>query len=292
MLKSIDISYCDDVLRFSGKATLAIQWQVYSALRREVVATIETQQSVQQAKVGGRDARSLGQLAFAANVRELLGDEQFRRLVTAPDPAAPSIADAAARPQPIRLISAPPGPVSLGQASGSVVAVFAGGSLGSGVLVSLDGYLLTNHHVVGTAKTVRVRWSDGFESSGQVIRTDKARDVALLKTEPRGRTPLAINRSIPATGATVFAIGTPLDPKLQNTVTRGVVSATRIVNGFNFIQSDAAVTHGNSGGPLVDERGAVVGLTMWGIAVEKGSNLNFFIPIGDALDFLALTPSS
>jgi len=156
------------------------------------------------------------------------------------------------------------------------------------VLVSSDGYLLTNHHVVGETTQVKIRWSDGLETTGQVIRSDKRRDVALIKTEPRGRVALAVNRAIPPPGTTVFAIGTPLDPALQSTVTRGVVSATRIVDGFNFIQSDTPVTHGNSGGPLLDEHGAVVGLTDWGVPAAQGSTLNFFIPIGDALDFLAL----
>jgi len=139
---------------------------------------------------------------------------------------------------------------------------------------------------------VRVRWSDGFETKGQVIRSDKRRDVALIKTDPHGRSPLPLQRAIPAAGTPVYAIGTPLDPSLQSTVTRGVVSAARIVGGFSFIQSDVAVTHGDSGGPLLNERGEVLGLTDWGLPVEEGSSLNFFIPIGDALDFLSLRPSS
>ncbi|ODT85330.1 trypsin-like peptidase domain-containing protein [Phenylobacterium sp. SCN 70-31] len=89
-------------------------------------------------------------------------------------------------------------------------------------------------------------------------------------------------------GSAVFAIGTPLDPTLQNTVTRGVVSATRIIDGFNFIQSDVPVTQGSSGGPLLDEKVVVVGITHSVIDPAKGSSLNFFIPIGDALDFLGL----
>jgi S1-C subfamily serine protease len=159
------------------------------------------------------------------------------------------------------------------------------------VLISSDGYLLTNHHVVGEAKTVRVRWSDGFESTGEVIRSDRGRDVALIRTEPHGRTPLALNTATPEIGAPVFAIGTPLDPKLQNTVTRGIVSGSRIIEGFRFIQSDAPVTHGNSGGPLLDAHGEVIGLTDKGMSPEAGSSLNFFIPIGDALDFLGLKPA-
>ena len=83
--------------------------------------------------------------------------------------------------------------------------------------------------------------------------------------------------------------GAPLDLKFQSTVTKGIVSANGLYDGFSFIQSDVAVTHGNSGGPLLNEKGAVVGITDWG-QTEDGSRvgLNFFIPIGDALDFLNL----
>jgi serine protease Do len=163
--------------------------------------------------------------------------------------------------------------------------------MGSGFLVSSDGYLITNEHVVGRASAVRIRWSDGFETQGEVIRTDKRRDVALVKTEPHGRTPLALRRDAPVVGEKVFAVGTPLKESLQNTVTQGVVSANRIIDGFAFIQSDVAVDHGNSGGPLLDEKGRVIGITEMTL-VDDGTQrgLNAFIPIGDALDFLRVKP--
>lgn len=166
-------------------------------------------------------------MAFAENVRALMREARFQDLVNAPDPVGSSVADGGPK-QPIRLAGVRKGPVTMAQASGSVVAIFAGSGHGSGVLVSSDGYVLTNEHVVGTATTVRVRWSDGFETTGAVERSDKRRDVALVRTQPRGRDPLAIGHAIPGLGSAVFAIGTPLDPTLQNTVTRGVVSATRI----------------------------------------------------------------
>jgi serine protease Do len=290
LFKHVDVTLCDATLTVSGKVSLDIEWQVYSSLRREVVTTVETHGTAEKSRgVGARDeGRSVYQMAIAENVRGLLASEAFRKVATAPDAEIPSAAmDAAAR-TPIRLAGETAGPTAISDAVGSVVSIFAGGGFGSGVLVSSDGYLLTNHHVVGETSQVKVRWSDGFETAGEVVRSDRRRDVALVKTEPRGRVALALNRSVPPVGTQVFAVGTPLDPKLQSTVTRGIVSAVRIVDGFSFIQSDTPVTHGNSGGPLLDEHGAVVGLTDWGIPAAQGSTLNFFIPIGDALDFLAL----
>lgn len=289
MVRSVEASYCDDLRGLSGSMTLTVQWQVYSTLRREVVATIETTGSLKSVPLRRRQqVRSLGQMVFAEALKGLLSDERFRQLVTSPDPGGSAVAGEPSPKAPIRLVNSQAGVVSMAQASGSVVAIFAGSGHGSGVLVSSDGYIITNEHVVGTATTVRVRWSDGFETTGTVERSDKRRDVALVNTSPRGRDPLAVSRKIPPLGAPVFAIGTPLDPDLQNTVTRGVVSSTRIIDGFNFIQSDTPVTHGNSGGPLLDEKGAVVGIAHSIIDPTKGSSLNFFIPIGDALDFLGV----
>lgn len=290
LFKHVDVTLCEATLTVSGKVSVDIEWQVYSSLRREVVATVETHGSAQKSRgLNGREeGRSVYQMAVAENVRGLMADPGFRALVTAPDAAVPSGATESAARTPIRLVGAAAGTTTIADAVGAVVSVFAGQGFGSGVLVSSDGYILTNHHVVGETTQVRVRWSDGLETTGEVVRSDRRRDVALIKTEPRGRTALALNRTVPPPGTPVFAIGTPLDPKLQNTVTRGIVSATRIVDGFSFIQSDTPVTHGNSGGPLLDEHGAVVGLTDWGVAAQLGSTLNFFIPIADALDFLAL----
>lgn len=139
---------------------------------------------------------------------------------------------------------------------------------------------------------MKIRWSDGLEGVGEVIRTDKRRDVALVKTDPRNRQPLALHRAAPQPGDTVFAIGAPLDVQYQSTVTRGVVSANRIKDGFSFIQSDVTVNPGNSGGPLLDEQGEVLGIA--DMVLREGGDIptgiNYFVPIDDALRFLAAEP--
>jgi S1-C subfamily serine protease len=272
----------------AGTMTMSTEWQIYDPLRREVIAKVQTTASGEEKErhLDGPDRVFVA--ALRANAKALMSDTAFREAVLQ-SPRPPAAGPAAGRLDPILLVRSP-GPIKIADAVGSVVTVFTGQAFGSAVLVSADGYMLTNQHVVSDAKTVRVKWSDGFEAPAEVIRSDKARDVALIKTEPRGRSALQLNPATPPPGTTVFAVGTPIDPKLQSTVTRGVVSGDRIINGFRFIQSDAPVTHGNSGGPLLNEKGEVIGLTDWGLPVE-GSLLNFFIPIGDALDFLALKPA-
>lgn len=291
IVKGVDASICENLVQYRATLKLDLEWQVYSNLRRSLLATIDTHGVAQRTKRGATHEaeRTIEQDAFADNVRALLSNAQFRQIVTAAELDVAS-ANAPSSREPIQ-IDGGRGPVTISDAVGSVASIFAGQGFGTGVLISTDGYMLTDQHVVGAATRVRVRWSDGFETTGEVLRTDKRRDVALVKTETHGRQPLAIHRSTPAVGSTVFAIGTPLDPKLQSTVTKGIVSANRIVDGFSFIQSDVAVNHGNSGGPLLDESGAIIGLTDWGFQPEGDNSHNFFVPVGDALDFLAIKPA-
>jgi serine protease Do len=229
---------------------------------------------------------------FRENVRQLLASEDFRRVVSTPG-AGQAGTPVAAGPglAPITLLG-PRIHAPMAEAARSVAIVYAADGQGSGFLVSSDGYVITNQHVVGGSKYVKLKWPGGAETLGEVVRADRRRDVALIKTEAQGRAPLALRLSPVQQGEAVFAIGTPLDDKLQNTMTKGIVSASRTMEGETFVQSDVAVDHGNSGGPLLDEQGNVLAITDWGYAPDGVShNLNFFIPIDEALTALGLTPA-
>jgi len=283
-----------DIDHVSGSTTIEVDWQLYSNSERRVVAKIHAtgEYSTKQEIRGGYEAIMLR--ALDDSVKKLSGSPEFQQAVThrlgasASSLPNPSVSPKSALP----LAGAKAAhPMKIADAVGAVVLVLSGGGHGSGFLVSTDGYLMTAEHVVGSDKYVKIRWSDGLEGLGEVVRTDKRRDVALIKTDPRGRQPLALRREAPQPGDTVFAIGAPVDPKLQNTVTRGVVSANRILDGFSFIQSDVTVDPGNSGGPLLDEQGRVLGFTDKGLrSAEAPTGLNFFVPIDDALRFLSAEP--
>jgi S1-C subfamily serine protease len=262
-----------------GSASMDVEWQIYSKIDRKVIATVHSTGSRKSdtAATGGFASLLIG--AMVENVRILAASDQFKTIVTAP------------QAENAQNVSKDKPPIALAGAI-SAQPLHIPDAVGSGFLVSSDGYVMTAQHVVGTDKYVKVRWSDGLEGVGEVVRSDKRRDVALVKVDPRGRQPLAMRRSQPEPGDTVFAIGAPLDEKLQSTVTRGVASANRIVDGFSFIQSDVTVNPGNSGGPLLDEQGRVLGLTDWGVRERNEANtgLNFFVPINDALLFLGAEP--
>lgn len=273
---------------FEGAVIMTAEWQLYSPLERRVVATARTRGGYKTPRRNYQSLSTIAYEAFRENIRQLLGSTEYRQAVIAH--AIP--ANAALTSGPIRVTLAPPERRPISEAARSVATIYSTGGHGSGFLISGDGHLLTNQHVVGDARYVKVRWPDGAEELGEVIRADRGRDVALVKTSAQGRAPLSLRRNPVAPGETVFAIGTPLDPKYENTVTRGVLSASRLENGRPFLQSDVTVNAGNSGGPLLDESGAAIGIAVLAYRPQGlPTGINLFIPIGDAVDKLALQPA-
>jgi serine protease Do len=161
-------------------------------------------------------------------------------------------------------------------------------SLGSGVIVTSDGTILTNNHVIDGATDVKVDLSDKREFQAKVIGTDAKTDIAVLKIEATNLPTLAIGDSSKLhVGDVVFAIGEPYG--LGGTATMGIVSATgRSLNGEienyeDFIQTDAAINPGNSGGAMIDLHGNLIGINT-AILAENGGNqgIGFAIPINMA----------
>jgi len=271
-----------------GDSSMKIDWQIYSPIKKQIVARVSTSGTAHlDNSIQGGYQRLLVE-AFASNVRELAQNASFREALNAPKALTAGFVVPGQQSK-ISLSGSLKAPARrIEDAVGSVVMLANGIGTGSGVLISDDGYVLTNAHVVGDEKTLRVRWSDKIETLGEVIRVAKDRDVALVKTNPRERTPLAIKRGAVSPGQRVYAIGTPLDKAFQSSVSSGVVSGSRIIDGLRYIQSDTSVTHGSSGGALLDENGSVIGLTDLGIEKDGPTGINLFIPIGDAMDFLSL----
>ncbi|APG24670.1 DegQ family serine endoprotease [Syntrophotalea acetylenica] len=158
-------------------------------------------------------------------------------------------------------------------------------SLGSGFIISADGYILTNDHVVDGADVIKVRLSDGREFNGTVQGLDPKLDLALIKIDV-GQEELPVaemgNSETLKVGEWVMAIGNPFG--LEQTVTVGIVSAKGRVIGAgpydDFIQTDASINPGNSGGPLFNEAGKVIGINT--AIVAGGQGIGFAIPINAA----------
>jgi serine protease Do len=176
-----------------------------------------------------------------------------------------------------------PGPQGPGNRGGQGEEVPRG--VGSGFVISGDGFILTNHHVVDGADDIYVTLTDKRELRGKVIGSDRRTDVALVKIDANGLTPLPIGDSAKLrVGEWVVAIGSPFG--LDNTVTAGIVSAKGRDTGdyLPFIQTDVAVNPGNSGGPLLNLRGEVIGINSQIYSRTGGfMGISFAIPIDEAM---------
>ncbi|ERL54762.1 S1C family serine protease [Psychrobacter aquaticus] len=155
-------------------------------------------------------------------------------------------------------------------------------NLGSGVIVSEDGYIVTNAHVIEKADEITVAFNDGRKSRAKVVGTDPDSDLAVIKVDMTGLTPLGFRKDPIRVGDLALAIGNPFG--VGQTVTQGIISATGRtglgVNKFeDFIQTDAAINPGNSGGALVDARGELVGINTVIFSRSGGSmGIGFAIP--------------
>ncbi|HEX8295701.1 MAG TPA: Do family serine endopeptidase [Chthoniobacteraceae bacterium] len=161
-------------------------------------------------------------------------------------------------------------------------------SLGSGVIVSREGHILTNNHVIADMEKIEVQLTDGRMEPAQLIGSDEQTDIAVLKINAKNIEPLPFGDSDEVrVGQMVFAIGNPFG--LQETVTQGIISAKGrravIDSSVEFLQTDAAVNQGNSGGPLLNLRGEIVGINsaIYSNSSEGGwLGISFAIPSNTA----------
>jgi len=180
-----------------------------------------------------------------------------------------------------------------------------GGSItgsGSGFVVSADGLILTNNHVISGATSIQVTFEDGRQLTGTVVAADAPHDLALVKVAATGLKPLALGDSgTLVVGEVAIAIGSPLG-SFSDTITQGIVSglgrtidvgqagSRRSTHLSNLIQTDAAINPGNSGGPLLDAAGNVIGVVT--ATASNSQGVGFAVPIAVALPLISSAPGS
>jgi serine peptidase DegS len=158
------------------------------------------------------------------------------------------------------------------------------GSLGSGVILDADGHLVTNHHVIQGADQIRVQLADGRVATPTIVGTDPDTDLAVLRVDLENPPVMPMGRSnVLRAGDVVLAIGNPFG--LSQTVTQGIVSATGrgrlgVTDFEDFIQTDAAINFGNSGGALINADGELIGINTAVLAQTLGTDgISFAIPV-------------
>jgi S1-C subfamily serine protease len=301
---------------FTGQLYLKIRWHVFDALRRSSVYKVEEDGYAKRSVPNPEGMSLLMDGAFAMAAHNLGADPQFRDLIVhgvkPPLPSVPSMPSGAApSPRPRRFdpsaplvlpslpLSKTPFADHADDMRKAAVLVQGGIDHGSGFFISRDGDILTASHVVGDALHARIKLSDrGKAYVAEVVRSDKARDVALLRLiDPPDFVPavLPLRAAWPRVGEKVYAIGAPQSTRLQDSVTSGIVSAWRRdfkTHGVrqDFIQSDVTVQPGNSGGPLLDRWGNIVAITDAGVLNGDASEgLNYFAPVGEAMKALDIS---
>ncbi|MGB0719915.1 MAG: S1C family serine protease [Bdellovibrionales bacterium] len=299
-----------------GEVYLSVDWSVYDPVRRSVVYKTTTEGYTKRLSPNNEGFTLMLHDAFDMAAHNLGADEQFYDLIVngikpvdwQPRTLRKEYQDFESRHQfdPTQTVtihqnglSHTPFTQDIDHKRKHAVMIQKIGH-GSGFFITKDGHILTNAHVVGDAIRMRVVTADKAQKlTAEVLRVDKARDVALLKLEEVPDTldiiTLPIRTQIPSVGEDVYALGTPKHyATLQDTLTHGIVSAYR--EDFkhfglrqNYIQSDVEIHGGNSGGPLYDKNGNVIGIAVIGLYANEskiGNALNLFIPIGEALDAL------
>jgi S1-C subfamily serine protease len=264
---------------------IGVEWELLDVVRDQVVYTFTARAAVVGLSLQRKD-RMAGMLVDGAMDR-LLAREAFRRALV--PRVAPS--DAPSFPA-AKLPRCAPGARVASNADdllSRVVVVKTHKGFGSGFFVSPEGLVLTAAHVV-EGNRVTLRTHNGPDLTAVPVRVDPRDDVALLRAE----VPLSGVRCLPlrldtaAGGAEVYAVGAPASLALAFSLTRGIVSGYPTIAGRRLLQTDAPVSPGNSGGPIVDDKGAALGVVSFKVAAQRVEGLAFAVPLPEALAALNL----
>lgn len=260
----------------------------------------------------GRRGRGIGTLLGSSILSAVLASTGTVAVLTGTIGAAPGATSSGPTGRTVTTIDQPEDITAVvAKARLSVVTITANGTasngpfevpvtgVGSGVILTSDGYILTNRHVVAQSRQLTVALSDGTEYPATIVKISDTTDLALIKVDATGlpAATLSTSASDVSVGETAIAIGSPLGTYTE-TVTRGIVSGLdreitvtdeltrRETTLRGLIQTDAAINPGNSGGPLLDATGTVIGINT--AMASSAQGLGFAIPISAASDLLAL----
>lgn len=278
---------CVDATRLLS-CRIGVEWQLFDVARDGVVYSVLSRAAVLDVPASKKE--SYGSRLLAAALDRLVERKGFlaalERRGEASSSADPTFPQATlGRCAPGRKVAE-----SAEDLLRTTAIVKAGGAFGSGFVVSPEGLVLTAAHVARHGSLV-VRLREGTEHEAVVVRAAPGADVALLRTSKplNGHACAPLRVDPPAIGAEVYAAGAPASLELAFSLTRGIVSGAPTIDGQRRIQTDTPVNPGNSGGPLADANGRVVGLVSFKLSGGRIEGVGFAVPTADALTALGLS---
>ena len=284
-----DFWYAMPTNKYSGEMSITVEWSVLNTLTKNIVLneTITGYYKLEKPEKEGittvfENAFAISTETFAKSVK-LRNLAVGKKIVTTNDNNSKKeikISQGKSQKE-----------FNINNLKSNIVTIRIGQGHGSGFFIGNNGYILTNAHVVGDSKSVQIITSSGMEIEGQVIRKSKSRDVSLIKVPLKIANSLYLKFEIPDIASDVYAAGTPINEALKTTVTKGIISNIRVDNtsGLKFIQSDASISPGNSGGPLFDKLGNVIGISVAKYNTSSAEGLGLFIPLKDAFSSIKLS---
>ena len=294
----IDVKYSDIVNYGSGSMVIItkmlIEWNVLDKAINKVVYTEKTE-GLYRFRSYSYNLRGNNLFAFEDALVKFLNNGKFVDLVK-------EAKDSRFKPEKTALIEGEVVKINrptipqfeniselIKHANQSCVTIITDGGHGSGAIIDEEGYVLSAYHVVEGANRIQVKFSSGLLLDANIIADDKQNDMVLLDIIGSGykSLPLAINaKSSP--GDEVITIGTPADLSLGQSVAKGIISGRREIGNIEYIQTDMAVSPGNSGGPLLNFKGEIIGVIQSKIISEGVEGIGMAIPVEVAVKCLNL----
>ncbi len=284
-----DFWYALPTNKYSGEMSVTVEWSVFNTLTKNIVLNETITGYYKLEKPEKEGITTVFENAFAISSENFAKSNKLRNLAVGKKIVVAS--DNNSKKEIKITQGKSQKEFNINNLRSNIVTIRIGQGHGSGFFIGNNGYLLTNAHVVGDSKSVQIITSSGMEIEGQVIRKNKLRDVSLIKVPLKITNSLYLKFQIPDIASDVYAAGTPIDEALKTTVTKGIISNIRVDNasGLKFIQADASISPGNSGGPLFDKFGNVIGISVAKYNTNSAEGLGLFIPLQDAFSSIKLS---
>ena len=289
--EKLNILKKEDVL---GRTTMKLRWGILDKTTDKVALELTTT-GIGRYRI--RDGIFINNLsAFEDALYKLMSNPEFLELINnhpIPNYEMLNEADSSIASRTINNVVLPKfenNSEMINRVSKSCVTIATDVGHGSGAVISNEGHILTADHVVQNMNKIEVQFSNGLTFNAQILARDRRNDVALIKIEGSGFPALPIQQKPQSNlGQEVFTIGTPSDIELGQSVSRGIISGRRKAKGRLYTQLDMAVSLGNSGGPLINSNGEIIGIIQTKIIKEGVEGIGFAVPIDRALNVLNLS---